>query len=310
MSGPEQVSPEPFSPEAGSRAERRSTRRPLRRAPSARRSFTATERALDALAAAGARVSVRVTDLDRGTAVFAGDDREVLPVAGMGIVPLLVEVAAQIEAGTLDALEIVDRTAGGEVATTGLWRHLIAPALPLGDLAVLAASTGDARAANALLARVGLDAVRGRLGSMGLTRTAVLDRMRDDRGPDDAPHHALGTARELAALFAALVNAQAVSPQVSAQVSEWLSLNHDLSLVGAATGLDPFAHDDDKHGLLFVNKTGRADGIRVEAGVLAGPRAGVSYALVVGFDDLAIADRMRAHDAFRAFGVDLMEFVH
>ncbi len=302
--------PETSSQQARSRATRRSARRPLRRAPSARRSFTATERALDALAGAGARVSVRVSDLDRGVAVFAGDDRDVLPVAGLGTVPLLIEVAAQFEAGTLDPLEIVDRAAGGGVAVAGLWQHLLAPALPLGDLAVLAAATGDARAANVLLDRVGLDAVRNRLGSLGLARSAVLDRLRDDRGPDDAPHHALGTARELAEVFAALVNTSAVSPTVSAQVSEWLSLNHDLSLVGAATGLDPFAHEDDRHGLLFVNKTGRADGIRAEAGVLAGPRAGVAYALIVGFDDLAIADRMRAHEAFRALGVDLMEFVH
>ncbi|WP_444860496.1 serine hydrolase [Microbacterium oleivorans] len=261
------------------------------------------------MAASGARVSVRVSDLDRGTPVLAGDDFVTLPVAGLGIVPLLIEVAARFEVGALDPLEIVERGAVDDVAVAGVWRHLLAPALPLGDLAVLAASIGDARAANALLDRVGLEAVRARLGSLGMPRTALLDRFRDDRGPDDAPHYALGTAREFAALFASLVNTDVVSPGVSAQVSEWLSLNHDLSLVGSVTGLDPFAHDDDKHDLLFVNKTGRADGIRAEAGVLAGPRAGVAYALVVGFDDLSLADRLRAHEAFRAFGLDLMEYV-
>ena len=70
-----------------------------------------------------------------------------------------------------------------------------------------------------------------------MPRTALLDRFRDSRGPDDAPHYALGTARELAAMFAALVNTDVVSPGVSAQVSEWLRLNHDLSLVGSVTGL-------------------------------------------------------------------------
>ncbi|WP_256336041.1 class A beta-lactamase-related serine hydrolase [Microbacterium sp. cf332] len=274
-----------------------------------RRGFAATEKALDALAASGARVSVRVADLDRGTAVLAGDDFVTLPVAGMGIVPLLIEVATRFDAGTLDPLEIVERATVGDVEIAGVWRHLLAPALPLGDVAVLAAATGDALAANALLDRVGLDAVRARLGRLGMPRTALLDRFRDDRGPDDAPHYALGTARELAAMFAALVNTDVVSPGVSAQVSEWLSLNHDLSLVGAVTGLDPFAHDDDKHELLFVNKTGRADGIRAEAGVLAGPRAGVSYALLVGFDDLSMSHRLRAHEAFRVFGLDLMEYV-
>lgn len=105
------------------------------------------------------------------------------------------------------------------------------------------------------------------------------------------------------------MNSTAVTAGVSAQVAEWLSLNQDLSLVGSATGLDAFDHENDEHGLLFVNKTGRDAGIRVEAGVLGGPRAGVAYALIVCFDDLSIAHRLRAHEAFRTLGTDLMEYV-
>jgi beta-lactamase class A len=291
------------------RSSRRAGRRVSRRDPTARRSFTSTMKALDELAVSGARVSVHIADLDRGSVVLAGDDFVTQPVAGLGIVPLLIEVAAGFDAGTLDPLEIVERDALDQAARTGLWQHLKAPALPLTDLAVLAAAAGDELAANALLTRVGLDAVRARIEQLGLRRSAVLDEMRDHRGPDDAPHFALSSARELSGLFGALVNSEAVNAPVSAQVAEWLSLNQDLSLVAAATGLDPFAHDDDEHGLLFINKTGRDDGIRVEAGVLAGPRAGLSYALIVCFDDLSVMHRLRAHDAFRALGVELMEYV-
>lgn len=289
---------------------RGATRRPPRRVAAARRSFTSTLRALDELAASGARVSVRIDDLDRGTAVLAGDDHDTLPVAGLGVVPLLVELAAAFDEGRIDPLEIVDRASIDAVAVAGVWQHLKAPAFPLADLAVLAAASGDALAANALLARIGLPAVRSRIESLGLPGSAMLDRFRDARGPDDAPHVALASTAELSALFSALVNSRAVSPSVSAQVAEWLSLDHDLSLVGAATGLDPFAHENDEHGLLFINKTGRADGVRAEAGVLAGPRLGVSYALVVCFDDLSIAHRLRAHDAFRILGLELMEYVY
>ncbi len=281
-----------------------------RRSVDGRRAFAASTRALDELATAGAQVSVRVVDLDRGTDVLSGDDHLILPVGGMGVVALLIETAAQFETGALDPLAIVERSSVDPVEVAGLWRHLKAPALPVCDLAVLAASTGDAIAANALLSRVGLDAVRERLDRIGLVRTALLDGFRDRRGLDDAPHVSLASTGELATLFAALVNAQVVSPAVSAQVSEWLSLNTDLSLVAAATGLDPFAHDDDRHQLLFVNKTGRADGVRSEAGVLAGPRGGVAYALTVCFDDLSISHRLRAHEAFRLLGVDLMEYIH
>lgn len=301
--------PEPARDTAPLRGSRRGGRRVPRRAAVGRRSFATTLRALEELAEAGAQISVRINDLDSGSTVLAGDDFVTLPVAGLGVVPLLIEVAAGFEDGTLEPLEIVDRSRVDEVGVGGVWQHLAAPALPLSDLAVLTASTGDALATNALLARVGLPAVRARIESLGMSRAALLDRFRDERGPDDAPHFALGSTRELAEVFAALVNARAVTPGVSAQVAEWLSLNHDLSLVAAATGLDPFSHENDEHGLLFINKTGRDHGVRVEAGVLAGPRAGVSYALIVCFDDLSILHRMRAHDVFRVLGVDLMEYV-
>ncbi|WP_412925841.1 serine hydrolase [Microbacterium sp. 1P10AE] len=315
---PEPATPEPAGgPVESSRRDapalrgsaRKGPRRLPRRAAAGRRSFTATLRALDELAASGAKVSVRIDDLDGGSAVLEGDDFVTLPVAGLGVVPLLIEVAAAIEAGRVDALEIVDRSTVDSASAGGVWQHLKAPALPLSDVAVLAASTGDALAANALLQRVGLPAVRSRIEQLGLRRTALLDRFRDDRGPDDAPHVALSTAREMAGVFAGLVNSTVVSPGVSAQVAEWLSLNHDLSLVASATGLDPFAHENDRHGLLFINKTGRSEGVRAEAGVLGGPRAGVAFSMIVNFDDLSIAHRLRAHDAFRVLGVELMEYV-
>jgi beta-lactamase class A len=299
----------PESPrETRLRGSRRGGRKPLRRA-SQQRTFTSTLKALDALAVAGARVSVHIADLDRGTVVLAGDDFLTQPVAGLGVVPLLIEVASAFEDGTLDPLEIIERDGVEPVAVAGVWQHLKAPALPIVDLAVLTAATGDGLAANALLERVGLDAVRARIEKLGLRSSAILDLLRDQRGPDDAPHFALSSARELAELFSALVNSQVVSAAVSAQVAEWLSLNHDLSLVASATGLDPFAHESDRHGLLFINKTGRDDGVRVEAGVIAGPRGGLAYALIVCFDDLSIVHRLRAHEAFRTLGLELMEYV-
>ena len=292
------------------RRSHRSSRRLPRRAAIGRRSFVTTLRALEVLADAGAQVSVYVSDLDNGNQVFAGDDHVTLPIAGLGVVPLLIEVAAGFEAETLDPLEIIDRSTTETVVSSGVWRNLRAPALPLIDLAVLAATAGDPIAVNALLQRVGHERVSDRIASLNLRHTALLDRFRDRRGPDDAPHVSVGTTRELAGLFSALVNSDVVDAAVSAQVSEWLSLNQDLSLVAAPTGLDPFAHDHDEHGLLFINKTGRDRGVRAEAGVLAGPRAGVAYAMVVCFDDLSITHRLRAHDAFRLLGLELMEYTH
>lgn len=292
------------------RRSQRTSRRLPRRAAIGRRSFTSTLRALEMLADAGAQVSVHVVDLDSGEPVLSGDDHVTMPIAGLGVVPLLIEVAAGFESGSLDPLEIIERNSVDPVSSSGLWRHLRAPALPLSDLAVLAATAGDPIAVNALLQRVGHERVRERSDALGLVSTALLDRFRDKRGPDDAPQVAVGSAREISGLFSALVNSAVVDAAVSAQVSEWLSLNQDLSLVAASTGLDPFAHDHDAHGLLFINKTGRDRGVRAESGVLAGPRSGVAYTLIVCFDDLSITHRLRAHDAFRVLGVELMEYTH
>ncbi|MBN8204501.1 serine hydrolase [Microbacterium esteraromaticum] len=303
--------PEPVEgARASLRRARHRGRRAPRRAAVGRRSFGSSLRALQELAQSGAQVSVHVADLDTGDVVLSGDDHVALPIAGLGVVPVLVETAAGLETGRIEPLQIIDRVRAQFVAGSGLWRSLRAPALPMVDLAVLAAAAGDPNAANALLDVVGHDQVRARMVSLGMPRSAVLDRFRDKRGPDDAPHVAVGTTREFAGLMAALVNSKVVNAAVSAQVSEWLSLNHDLSLVASATGLDPFAHDQDAHGLLFINKTGRDRGVRAEAGVLGGPRAGVAYALTVCFDDLSISHRLRAHEAFRILGTDLMEYAH
>lgn len=306
---PESLSGAQESPGSGRRSQRTSRRLP-RRTAVGRRSFVTVLRSLEGLADAGAQVSVHVVDLDNHVHVLAGDDHVTMPVAGLGVVPLLIEVAAGFADGSLDPFEIIERTSVEPVESAGLWRNLHAPALPLEDLAVIAATAGDPIAVNALLKKVGHDKVRKRIESLGLRRTALLDRFRDQRGPDDAPQVAVGSARELAGLFSALVNSQVVDAAVSAQVAEWLSLNQDLSLVASSTGLDPFSHEHDAHGLLFVNKTGRDRGVRAEAGVLAGPRAGVAYSLIVCFDDLSITHRLRAHDAFRILGVELMEYTH
>jgi beta-lactamase class A len=294
-----------LAPTPATRAALRATRRSV-----TVRTFTRSLRALEELAEAGAQVSVRVDDLDRRNSLLAGDDHVVLPVAGLGVVPLLVEVAARFEEGTLDPLETIERGDVAPAHDAGTWQHLASPALPLADLAVLAASTGDTLAANALLGRVGLSAVRARIEGLGLTRTAIMDVFRDSRGPDDAPHPALGSAREYAALFSAIVNAQAVSVRVSERLAGWFSLNQDLGLVGGATGLDPFAHAADPSGLVLVNKTGREPGVRADAGVLAGPRAGLAYALIVKYDEGAFSHGIQIDQAFRAFGVELMEFAH
>lgn len=272
--------------------------------------FRSAYRALGAVAYEGARVSVAVVDIETGESVFAVDERIVLPTASIGKILLLIEVSARLTDRTVSDFAIADRSATDAVADSGIWQHLQAPAFPIADLAALVGATSDNLATNVLLRQVGLDAVRSRTEKLGLVRTALLDRVRDVRGPDDAPQLSVGSTAELAWLFQALANGHIIDPVTSQRVLSWLSLNADLSMVASAFGRDPFSHRGVEHNTWMVNKTGTDVGVRSEAGILRGPRAGIAYAVSVHFDDTDLPRRLRVMDALRAFGVDLLEFVH
>lgn len=265
---------------------------------------------LGRLAYDGARVSASAIDLNSGRTLLAIDDRIVLPTASVGKVLLLIEVSARLTARDFSGFGILDKTSAAPVGEAGIWQHLQAPSLPVADLATLVAATSDNIATNVLLQQVGLAAVRARTESLGLARTALLDLVRDTRGPDDAPQLSVGSTAELSWLFGALARNEVVDPLTSQRVMGWLSLGTDLSMVASAFGLDPLSHRSADHGTLLVNKTGTAPGIRSEAGAVRGPRRTVAYAVSLQFDDDSLASRLRALDGMRAVGLDLLEYVH
>ncbi|WP_027479301.1 serine hydrolase [Gryllotalpicola ginsengisoli] len=273
-------------------------------------SFARGFAALGELALAGVQVSARAVDLASDRVLFSVDDHVVMPTASIGKVLLLVEVAAQLQARHTSGLTLLDREARDAVGDAGVWQHLAVPSLPLADLAALIGSTSDNLATNVLLRRIGLEAVSARTEQLGLTRTALLDLVRDRRGPDDAPQLSVGSAKELVWLFASLARGEIVDQPTSQRVVQWLSLNTDLSLVAGAFGLDPLAHRGADHGLLLVNKTGTDNGVRSEVGVLRGPRAGVAYAVSMYFDDSALPVRLGVIEGMRTIGLDLLEYVH
>jgi beta-lactamase class A len=295
--------------EPGRRARPRGDGSARHRGDQVRSDFSAGFTALAHLALTGAQVSARVIDLKSGRALFSVDDHVVLPTAHVGKVLLLVEVAARLDAAVQSKFDLLDRTPNDLVGDSGVWQYLHAPSLPLTDLAALVAATSDNLATNVLLRSVGLDAVRARAEELGLKRTALLDKVRDRRGPDDAPQLSVGSANELTWLFSALARGEIVNPATSQRVISWLSLNSDFSLVSSAFGLDPHSHRHPEHGILLVNKTGTDAGVRSEVGVLRGPRAGVTYAVSTYFDDTSLPERLAVIEGMRAVGLDLLEYV-
>ena len=272
--------------------------------------FSRSFSALGKLAYNGAQVSASVVDLNSGKVLVAIDDRIVLPVASIGKVLLLIEVSARLTNRDFSGFGILDKTPSDYVGGSGSWQHLQAPALPVADLAALVAATSDNLATNVLLRQVGLTAVRARTESLGLTRTALLDLVRDNRGPDDAPQLSVGAAAELSWLFGALARNEIVDQLTSQRVMGWLSLNSDLSMVASAFGLDPLAHRGSDHNILLVNKTGTNAGVRAEAGALRGPHRAVSYAVSIQFNDDGLPARLHVLDAMRTVGYELLEYVH
>ncbi|WP_085367600.1 serine hydrolase [Leifsonia sp. NCR5] len=291
------------------RSRHASPRRGRHRGAVAPEDFSRGFSSLGQLVLSGVQVSARATDLTTGAVLFSVDDHVVMPTASIGKVLLLVEVAARLQSGELSPLALLDRSPQDAVGNSGIWQHLAAPALPVADLAALVGATSDNLATNVLLRRVGLEAVSARTEALGLTRTALLDLVRDHRGPDDAPQLSVGSANELTWLFSSLARGEIVDAPTSQRVISWLSLNSDFSLVSSAFGLDPHAHRTSEHGILLVNKTGVDHGVRSEVGVLRGPRAGVTYAVSMYFDDASLASRLSVIDGMRTVGADLLEYV-
>jgi beta-lactamase class A len=272
--------------------------------------FSSTFAALGRLAYEGAQVSASAVDLNSGKTLLAIDDRIVLPTASIGKILLLIEVSARLTSRDFSGFGILDKTPRDAVGDSGIWQHLQAPSLPVADLATLVGATSDNLATNVLLRQVGLAAVRARTESLGLMRTALLDLVRDSRGPDDAPQLSVGSTAELSWLFGALARNEIVDALTSQRVMGWLSLNSDLSMVSSAFGLDPLSHRGVDHNTLLVNKTGTDTGVRAEAGALRGASKAVSYAVSVQFNDDGLGARLRVLEAMRTVGYDLLEYVH
>jgi beta-lactamase class A len=257
--------------------------------------------AVDALstAAPGVRWSACVRDAVTAEVLAGTDPALVLPIASVGKLLLLAEVARAFDAGELDPSVPLARTAEDAVADSGLWRHLRAEALPAEDLAVLVGAVSDNLATNVLLRAVGLGAVTVTATRLGLHATALHDRVRDVRGQGQPPALASGSAGELSALMGRLDD----------RVLRWLAAGADLSMVAGGLGLDPLAHDEPDRGLVLRHKTGTDAGVRADAGLLQGDHGTLSYAVIAAWEPAAGDRRDPVLAAMRAVGAALRETV-
>jgi beta-lactamase class A len=247
---------------------------------------------------------VCVIEVPTGEVVLEHQAGVTLSTASVGKLLLLLEAARQIDDGVIRPDEVVDRTDADTVGDSALWQHLTVPALSVADLAVLVASVSDNLATNVLLRRLGIEAVRATTARLGLLATALHDRVRDARGAADPPMLSTGSAAELAGLLRAMSVGDAVSSAVSSQVLGWLATGVDLSMVGAAFGLDPLAHAAPDRGISLHNKTGTDVGVRADVGLVGTSSSALAYAVLANWP--ADEDhRDEVHAAMRRLGGQL-----
>lgn len=208
-----------------------------------------------------------------------------LRTASVGKVLLLLCVAGQLLDGTLPWGEPLRREPVDDVADSGIWWQLSVDELPVVDVARLVATVSDNLATNVLLRRVGLDAVAGTAAYLGMTRTALHDKVRDAREAGDPATLSTGCADELSGLMLRVASGTAMGPQADLLVQQWLSSNVDLSMVGSVfverLGLDPLAHADGP--VRFFNKTGTDTGVRADVGAASVGGRTVAWAAIANW---------------------------
>ncbi|MCW3839516.1 class A beta-lactamase-related serine hydrolase [Micromonospora yasonensis] len=224
------------------------------------------------------RVGAMVRRLDDGRTLSTDPDL-VLPVASVGKVLLLGEVARRLADATLAPdrpVELLD--ADREVGGTGLIGRLSPRRWTVADLATAVAAVSDNAATNALLRLVTLDAVQELARRVGLRDTTVHDRIRAERGPGVPETFATGTARELCAFLAEVASGAWQSRQACQLLRDWLAGNTDRTMVADSVGHDPWSGD----GVQVENKTGTDTGVRADTGIVSG-RHTVVYAVIAAF---------------------------
>jgi beta-lactamase class A len=228
-----------------------------------------------------------------------------MKTASIGKLLLLVEVARQCAEGDLTGTTLLGQDPELRVADSGIWQHLRVEELAVHDLCVLIASVSDNLATNALLKHVGLQRLHDLAESLGLEHTALLDYVRDHRGPDNPETLSTGSASELSLVMSQLSRNELVSPTVSEQVNAWLATNVDLSMVASAFGLDPLAHPPSDRNFIIRNKTGADPGVRADVGMIGRNAVWFNYAVIANWNASDPDLRDSALSGTRAIGTIL-----
>ena len=229
------------------------------------------------LASLGGRYACIVLQLDEAAPreLVSLNSDLLFPAASLAKLPILIEVARQVEAGKLAWETRYKVTEVARVKSDGVLADLSPDLqLTLHDLAHLMIAISDNTAANMLLDLVGMQAVNATMLQLGLASTWV-ERRFIDFDARRAGRENWTTAADMALLLSYLCTD--LLPDNERMLNMLLRQN-DYTILSAYWGEDvPFAH-----------KTGGLPGIIHDAGILSPPHAPrTPYVLVALTSDMA-----------------------
>lgn len=200
-------------------------------------------------------VGYLVTDLTTGKAVAARLETEPFPTASTIKLPILYEMLAQADAGTLplDTPRPLDRAAvaGG----SGVLQFLSTPSLSLRDQATLMIILSDNTATNVVIDAVGMDKVNSRMAAMGLAdirlRRLMMDAEAVARGDEN-----VASPASLARVAERLWKGEGLTPASRDTARTILRLVGGRIRQGVPSSVP------------VLSKTGGLDGVRAEIAVV------------------------------------------
>lgn len=228
----------------------------------------------------GAQWSVEVREAGTSTLLLQQEPHVLLQTASLGKVFILRRVAELLTKDPALGATRLPKPTSHMVGDSGLWHHLHTDTLPVSDLATLVASCSDNLASNALIEWVGLDRVHETAEAWVDGGSTLHDYFRDERDSSHAPTVSRGCAADYVKIMMDVMSSP--TPELEA-VRGWLSTSMDMSLVGAAVGIDPLSHYH-PHGDDCLNKTGCDVGVRADAGIISGTSGSVVYAAICNWD--------------------------
>jgi beta-lactamase class A len=225
-------------------------------------------------------VSLYAKNLDTGASYALRADAPV-PTASTIKLPIMVELFAEAEAGTLDWNQKLLLSDQDKVSGSGVLTELSGgDSLPIRDLMHLMIVVSDNTATNLILDRIGGNAVNARMVALGLQQTAVMRKIMQ-KGPDGTTEEGKKPGREqwgtgrscprdMVVILEKLYRGELVSKAASAEMINVLKRQRDHEGAGR-----------DMNDTVIASKAGALDHLRSDVAIVYSSHGPVAMAITV-----------------------------